>query len=284
MAVIKNHFETTLSDDITLTTHTITGLTAEGSSTNIANFCQDGTLYFLKSIYKSLIDAGYTDAVLNEEDYSITVLGFKFYVISKSVNAISAITLYPIIYVYGIGLDIGANISNNNNNYWLNESSKKTLSYNIIIRGDENCIQIAYSSFIYPNSEVPLIFIAKAKNLITDKESFCYCYRFNDGVYDLVYFREKEALYTNQKQRINYENFFPTYYISAGNNTNSKFVCEPILGNCGTYLTYSLLKCNSVNFERGKYYKIGNDLYFCYGYKLGTATSYDGSYLLFKVS
>lgn len=284
MAVIKNHFETTLSDDITLTTHTITGLTAEGSSTNVTNFCQDGTIYFLKSIYKSLTDAGYTDATINEEDYSITVLGFKFFVISISGNTPPNLRLFPYIYVPGSASRLDSSASNNN--YLLNEFDKTTLSYNIIIRGDENCVQISYSSFSYPNSEVPLIFIAKAKNLITDKEAFCYFYIFekaNSAQY--IYFRDKDKLYNTVYNNIYSDMlYFPAFYGRTGNNTQSKFVCEPVLGNYGTYLIYSLLKCNSVNFEKGKYYKIGNDLYFCHGYKLGSSASYDGSYLLFKVS
>lgn len=291
MAVIKNHFETTLSDDIAINTYNITGLTAEDSSTSLNFFCQEGTLYFLKSIYKTLVDAGYTDAVMNEEEYSITVLGFKFFaVVRGDSNTISNLRLYPYLYVYGngsafnyISTSIGQQTRYSLSNIL---SYEKTLSYNIIVRGDENCIQIAYSSFAYPNSEVPFIFIAKAKNLITSKDAFCY----NNGFYDnssnyIVYFRDKEDLYTSTKDVVNSgTSYFSTYYSYTGLNTQSKLVCEPILGNYGTYLTYSMLKCNSVNFERGKYYKIGNDLYFCNGHKFVNATAYEGSYLLFKVS
>lgn len=291
MAVIKNHFETTLSDS-TLSMHTITGLTAEDSRTSVPKYCHEGTLYFLKSVYKSLTDAGYTDTVINEEDFSITVLGFKLFILTTNYNSSSLMT-YPSVYVYGTDKTFSykASLSTGYSNYTINNciTYGKTLSYNIIVRGDENCVQIAYSSFSYPNSEVPLIFIAKAKNLITEKEAFCCCSDFTDNNnYSPIYFKEKNDLYTctfgDANSSNTYKNYFQTFYLSLGNNTNSKFVCEPILGNYGTFLTYSLLKCNSVNFERGKYYKIGNDLYFCYGYKLGTATSYDGSYLLFKVS
>lgn len=293
MAIIKNHFETTLSDDIALTTHTITGLTAADSSTSVNYFCQQASLYFLKSIYKTLIDAGYSDAAKNEVEFSITVLGFKFFVLVPSYYDIQKLTLFPSVHVHGLSnkLNTFSNSSSANSGriYTLNDISTyaKTLSYNIIIRGDEKCVQIAYSSYDYPNSEVPLIFIANAKNLITSEDSFLYGSEFTDNSTDHVYFRDKNNLYNNIHQSINnnsYNGYFSTYYTYTGLNTQSKFVCEPILGNYGTYLIYSLLKCNDVYFERGKYYKIGDDLYFCYGYKEGSATSYNGSYLLFKVS
>lgn len=292
MAVIKNHFETTISNEAILSTHTITGLTAADSSTSVNYFCQEASLYFLKSIYKTLSDAGYTDATMNEEDFSITVLGFKFFTFCGGASN-AMYYLVPKIYTYG---NEALFSYSTDHKYTINDGYNKNynnISYSLIIRGDENCMQISFSSCRYPNSEMFLLFIAKAKNLITAEDAFLYFpYLLDNAASCYTYIRNKNDLYNTIKSNT-YGTYngalniggLPTYYRNNDLNTSqSKFVCEPVLGNYGTYLIYSLLKCNDVYFERGKYYKIGDDLYFCYGYKEGSATSYNGSYLLFKVS
>ena len=291
MAVVKNTFTTTLSDNISPTNYIITGLTSATSTTSVSYMWEEASLYLLQSIYQTLVDAGYTDAVMDKTDYSITVLGFKFFVLSKSDD--SSFHSFPCVYCYGTSKNYSKySVYYNYRGYYsLNDftSAGRTLSYNIIVRGDENCVQISYGSYMYPNSEVPIIFIAKAKNLITSEDAFCWTYYFDDSMNSddtHIYFRNKNELY-NYFELNFYEDpakGFDTYYPYTGLNSQYKMVCEPVLGYYGSFYIYSMIKCNDQYFEHGKYYKIGSDIYFCYGYKLDKSKYYDGAYLLFKVS
>lgn len=301
MAVVKNHFETTLSDT-SVATHTITGLTSETSTTNVNYVNQEASLYFLRSIHKTLLDAGYSDAVKNELEYSISVFGFKFFVliISTSSSAISG--LYPSIYTYGIDRNIcSTNASSYKNGLLINnyyDSHTAQISYNIIVRGDENCISISYSSYKFQDFDIPIIFIAKAKNLITSENSYFFSGFPQDEIYsDYTFIRNKENLYTYYPlyfnyTNYNYKNILHTRYDTVGLNTDTKFICEPILCYYGSFLIHSLLKCNTT-FDYGKYYKLGSDIYMCYGYRFYTASninnlnplpSWAGPKFLFKIS
>ena len=291
MAVVKNTFTTTLSDNISPTNYIITGLTSATSTTSVSYMWEEASLYLLQSIYQTLVDAGYTDAVMDKTDYSITVLGFKFFVLSKSDD--SSFHSFPCVYCYGTSKNYSKySVYYNYRGYYsLNDftSAGRTLSYNIIVRGDENCVQISYGSYMYPNSEVPIIFIAKAKNLITSEDAFCWTYYFDASVNSddtHIYFRNKNELYNYFELNFyeNPEKGFDTYYPYTGLNSQYKMVCEPVLGYYGSFYIYSMIKCNNQYFEHGKYYKIGSDIYFCYGYKLDKSKYYDGTYLLFKVS
>ena len=291
MAVVKNTFTTTLSDNISPTNYIITGLTSATSTTSVSYMWEEASLYLLQSIYQTLVDAGYTDAVMDKTDYSITVLGFKFFVLSKSDD--SSFHSFPCVYCYGTSKNYSkySVYSSYRKYYSLNDftSAGRTLSYNIIVRGDENCVQISYGSYMYPNSEVPIIFIAKAKNLITSEDAFCWTYYFDDSMNSddtHIYFRNKNELYNYFELNFygNSAKGFDTYYPYTGLNSQYKMVCEPVLGYYGSFYIYSMIKCNNQYFEHGKYYKIGSDIYFCYGYKLENSKYYDGAYLLFKVS
>lgn len=291
MAVVKNTFTTTLSDNISPTNYIITGLTSATSTTSVSYMWEEASLYLLQSIYQTLVDAGYTDAVMDKTDYSITVLGFKFFVLSKSDD--SSFHSFPCVYCYGTSKNYSKySVSSGYRRYYsLNDftSAGRTLSYNIIVRGDENCVQISYGSYMYPNSEVPIIFIAKAKNLITSEDAFCWTYYFDASINlddTHIYFRNKNELYNYFELNFyrNPEKGFDTYYPYTGLNSQYKMVCEPVLGYYGSFYIYSMIKCNDQYFEHGKYYKIGSDIYFCYGYKLNESKYYDGTYLLFKVS
>lgn len=282
MAVVKNTFTKTLSS-ITSASHTITGLTSSTSTTSVSYVSKELSTQFLTSIWQSLLDAGYSDASMNTTDYSITVLGFKFFALCKTYSS-SNFRSYPMIYTHGSSSVLS--VTSDSTTYYINNSSTYSdLSYKIIIRGDSNCVGIWYGSYSYPNSEVPLIFIAKAKNLITGGDAYCYCNRWYDSSTSYyVYFKNKSDLYTNNYVKTNASDFsLTTYYNATGLNTTTKIICEPVLGYYGAFYIYGLIKCNK-NFALGNYYGIGTDKYYCYGYKEGSSSSYSGSYLLMKIS
>ena len=71
MSVMRNTFSGELSASPNLSTsyktHTITGLTSETSTTNINYMNAEASLHFLNALHKTLVDAGYGDAVKNGE-------------------------------------------------------------------------------------------------------------------------------------------------------------------------------------------------------------------------
>lgn len=77
--VVRNAYSGSYSS-LTSETLTIVGLTSETSTTNVT-IIKELSTEFLNSVYETIVDAGYSDAVKNEEEYSIRVLGFKFYVV-----------------------------------------------------------------------------------------------------------------------------------------------------------------------------------------------------------
>lgn len=100
MSVMRNTFSGVLSAAPNLSTsyktHTITGLISETSTTNVSYMNPEASLHFLNALHKTLVDAGYGDAVKNEADYSISVLGFKFFAITTGSSS-----LIPSIYIHG---------------------------------------------------------------------------------------------------------------------------------------------------------------------------------------
>ena len=280
MAVVRNHFEKELSD-ASMIYITITGLTSENSILNNVSCNIESSLYLLRSIYKSLIDAGYTDVIKNEEEYSISVFGFKFFVINAPYSNNSKINNID-IYIYGAATRI-SNFDKNSSgcNSIISEDCTK-ISFDIIIRGDKNCVYISYISAKYPLLERPIIFIAKSKNLITSEDAF-FCYSYESLG---AYIRNKNNLYNLYNLKFNDSNYglLQTKNTMAGLSIPSKFVCEPITCYYGSFLVYSILKCNLINFCQMKYYKIGTDIYYCCGYTTGSSAIPTGAPFLFKVS
>ncbi len=256
MSVMRNTFSGTLSASTNISTsyktHTITGLTSETSTTNINYMNPEASIHFLNALHKTLVDAGYGDAIKNDDEYSITVLGFKFFVFIVGNNSI-----YPHIYTTGTTNQFVYNSAI----YSINNPVQpfKDLEYNIIIRGDSNHFSIYYGSYNNPTAEHPLFSIAKGKNLITSSDIYMFGQGISNSSY--IYMREKNDLYNCFANSISN----PMDKYTEGNkglNTNSKFVCVPQLAYYNTCLIYSMIKGNSVVFTPYKYYKIGNEIYF----------------------
>lgn len=265
---MRNTFSGELSASPNLSTsyktHTITGLTSEASTTNVNYMNPEASLHFLNAMHKTLVDAGYGDAVKNETEYSITVLGFKFFVFVAGSGYIC-----PFIHTTGTT----SYFANNGATYSINNGSSsmyyKELGYNITIRGDSNHVSIYYGSHNYPTEEHLLFSIAKGKNLITSSDIYMFGKSISDSSY--IFMREKNNLYNCFANSVSN----PLDKYTEGNkglNTNSKFVCVPQLAYYNTCLIYSMIQGNSAIFTPGKYYKIGNEIYYNekgYLYKVG---------------
>ncbi len=263
MSVMRNTFSGELSASPNLSTsyktHTITGLTSETSTTNVNYMNAEASLHFLNALHKTLVDAGYGDAVKNETEYSITVLGFKFFVF-----IIGSAHITPHIYTTGT-----TNSFANSNSNAINNSTYKKLEYNITIRGDSNHVSIYYGSYNNPTGEYFLFSIAKGKNLITSTDIYMFGQSISN--YNYIFMREKDALYNCFANNV-YNPLDKYIESNKGLNTNSKFVCVPQLAYYNTCLIYSMIQGNSAVFTSGKYYKIGNEIYYNengYLYKVG---------------
>lgn len=246
--VVRNAYSGSYSS-LTSETLTIVGLTSETSTTNVT-IVKELSTEFLNSVYETIVDAGYSVAVKNAEEYSITVLGFKFYVVVNT-------NYYPCVYCtpYGSSLyesrSIASKISNTQYDYM----------YNITVRGDSNFVYITYGSYSYYDEECGLFIIGKAKNLITEEDAYYFgkALYYNSSGYN--------AFIINKNHNYNY--IFNSYtllsepYSNSGLNTKTKYVCEPQLAYNGTYLLYSMIRSNKEVFIQGNYYKIGNDIYYC---------------------
>lgn len=285
MAVIKNTFSTTL-DTVTTKTHNIIGLSSETSTTSLSYMTPEVSSYFLKALYQTLIDAGYNDTTMNEDDYSITVLGFKFFVlISSNSSNPSSYIFCPMIYTYGINNYMSDNL---NTYIALNNTGKLNLEFNITVRGDKNFIWISYGSFYYPNYDISLFVFAKGKNLISGETN--YLFGTSLGRTHKLYCRNQSELYiiTDLSDLDNTSLGSNVYYNSQGYNTQSKMVLQPLLLNYGTCFYPSLIIPNN-NIIGNKYYKIGSDIYFAAEnvyYYISNSRLYtvSGGKCLFKVS
>lgn len=264
MAVIRKTFTGNLSGTPTGVAYTITGLTSESSTTNVTGTVIEATLHFLDSLYQTLIEAGYNDTVKNENDYSITILGFKVFVIC----IVSSNRIYPKIYTCGNKSGVLPNSTTSASSSLAinnNTSPYTNLSYNVLVRGDSNHVSIYLGSFQNPNADYVLYSIAKGKDLITSSDIYMYASKINGT----QYICKKDDLYTLIVNGSSVYNATPSV---SGLNTNSKFVCVPQLIHNNTILIPSMIQGNSAIFETGKYYKIGSEIYYNengYLYKVG---------------
>jgi len=264
MSVVRKTFTGTLSETPTGVTHTITGLTSESSTTNVAGTVTEATLHFLDALYQTLLDAGYSDTIKNENDYSVIVLGFKIFVICVQAGS----RIYPKIYTCGNKSGVYPNSStsssaslaiNSNTNPYTN------LSYNILVRGDTSHVSIYLGTFQKPNEDYVLYSVTKGIDLITSSDIYMYASKISGT----QYICKKDDIYT---LIVNGSSVYNTTPSVSGLNTNSKFVCVPQLVYNNTILIPSMIQGNSAIFAANKYYKIGSEIYYNengYLYKVG---------------
>lgn len=221
--VVRNAYSGSYAS-LTSETLTIVGLTSETSTTNVT-IIKELSEEFLNSVYETIVDAGYSDAVKNEDEYSIRVLGFKFYVV---VNTSYSPYVYakPINNNLATSYSIAKKINNTQYDYM----------YNVTIRGDSNIIVISYEGYdYYGTREYTLFFIAKAKNLITGENG----YFFGSN----MYYSSSSAInyIINNEHNYNYIYGTGSYglleppHTNSGINIKNKYVCEPQLAYNGTY-------------------------------------------------
>lgn len=255
-------------DQSTIQSISIKGLISETSATPINYVCTELSKIFLNSVYETLDEAGYADTVKNEDEYSITVFGLKFYILlisnttSISSNTVIRLETYctcrrgeTYLNLASSGIIIGKNVNN-----------KLQYKYNITVKGDTKLALINFGGYDTYSNNYHLFLIAKVKNLITQGEGILYspvpllyssseCYIIDED--DSIYNYKTISWYNNPYI------FSSPYTNGTGLNTNTKYVCEPQLIYYGSYMVYSMIRANTQLFTKGHYYKIGSNIYYC---------------------
>lgn len=260
MAVVRNKFTHTMKSTETIQ-YQIPGLISENSKQTVAYVSTEASLYLLKAIYQTLIDAGYSDTTIDETDYSITVLGFKFYALVRA-NSTTFGYVCATTYTHHQQSSQSALQNYFSATAALNEEGGTDLSFTIIVRGDgKNAVIITLGSYSYRDNEVVLLTLAKAKNLLTSEDAFY----FGDSPGSAgasVYLRNKNSLYECYESKIGTD--CNLYWTNAGLNTTSKMICMPVFAYYGSFLIKGILQCNNVTLIIGKYYRVGDDIYYYY--------------------
>lgn len=253
MAVITKTFTGTLSDT-TNTAITIKGLISETSTMSV-NANLEATSHFLNALYQTLIEAGYEDTEINEDEYYVTILGAKVF---SCVDKSGCVYLYIEGCYHNFLSHTGYKILHNSNN----------LNYGIILRGGKNNVRIkllfANSSGLLVNTEISSIMVFSAQNIIHNNSAYIFASDFAKGP---VIIRESPQLYspTFSYSLASDRTIFTAYLTSKGNNTSEKYVVVPQLAYENSYLVPGMIQGNSTIFTNDKYYKIGTDTYYCEG-------------------
>lgn len=252
---------------------------------NICYHCPRYSSAFLNDMYSLLIDSGYSDAVKNDEDYMITVLGLKIICLVETTNTFN-VTNYcqPIIFLLGytdklvkIGITTDyAGSSGLSEENIINKNDKTDMNYNLLLKGDNNGFAIYYGSYSYPNAKYQFLHIRKCKNLMDDKEMFFISKSLDSGSgtpYILYNSNSYKGIFIDLdleystpltiSSGTNLNSFFGYFSDGVGYNTNHRYVTYPVICYYGTILMYGMIMSNSSIFSSGNYYKIGTDVYYC---------------------
>lgn len=288
MANVRNTFNITLGSVTIVEDKAFPGMTDDGGIVEDC-FVTEATAAFQKAIYRTLLDAGY-EATMNEEAYSVTVLGFTFFPLihSTKVNA-EYYTAYPYLYAYGhdeylSGGNVQAKCLNNG-------SGGMNLNFSIHVRGDENSVAITFGGYDDIDRNYLLLLVSRATNMVDQSKWYFYTCAYqtaNNANY--CYYRSEADVYTvYQENRLSTSssyNYSTFCYPSMGSlgQSESKITCLPVICHCGSILAYPLLAGHD-DFEGGGYYRIGEHIYwFVATSSSATGYSINGLGFFLKVS
>lgn len=276
MACIENYFNLAVSD-LTTTTHAITGLTSSSSTTNVSYVSKEASLLLAKAVHQTLLDGGY-DAVLDETNYKITVLGFSFFVLGVGTSS-TIQRLY--LRIYTIGSTSAIETSTGSATYYMNNASGSgVMDFCLRLRGDKNGFVITYSSGAVYTRDVNCIALAKGINLATGDDAWLY----GNAFYTNSYIMLSSNIYS--QEQLNSTSDINLMYEGQGLNTDTMIAYSPILVWYKSIYTPSLIGGATSYITKGKYYQIGNEIFWAAGYKTSTSTtgSYSGACTLIRVS
>lgn len=258
--VIKNTFSGTVDSSKYDTNESIKlPLTSATSQDSVSHY-PVWSKVALNAIYKTLVDAGYTP-IKNEAEYSISIWGFKFYVL---VNNSSSGT----ISIYRNG-DTSAYCS-----YYTYMRSSRSLQSNeykfiLTIRGNDDMFEMTFSPCDNITTEYWMFAISKAVHIPTK----------SDVIYTMLSYSSSSVI-SNAFEKSNlYDSLSRHTILSQTVNSISDFINYIGMGkgyikvplftigfDCMIKGAILCLQTTSNLTAFHQYYKIGNEIYYCGGY------------------
>ena len=266
--VIKNTFSGTVDSSKYSTSESIKlPLTSATSQDSVSHY-PVWSKVALNAIYKTLVDAGYTP-IKNEAEYSISIWGFKFYVL---------VTNYGngTISIYRNG-DTSAYCS-----YYTDMRGSRSLQSNeykfiLTIRGNDNMFEMTFSSDSSITTEYWMFAISKAVHIPTKSDVIYTMLSYSSSTVVFNAF-EKSNLYNSLSchkilsQTVNDISSFMNY-IGMGKG----YIKVPLFTTGFDCMIKGAILCLEITSDLtafNQYYKIGNEIYYCGG------RSNDMSYLI----
>lgn len=266
--VIKNTFSGTVDSSKYSTGESINlPLTSATSQDSVSHY-PVWSKVALNAIYKTFVDAGYTP-IKNEAEYSISIWGFKFYVL---------VTNYGngTISIYRNG-DTGAYCS-----YYTDMRSSRSLQSNeykfiLTIRGNDDMFEMTFSSASNITTEYWMFAISKAVHIPTKSDVIYTMLSYSSSTVVFNAF-EKSNLYNSLSchkilsQTVNDISSFMNY-IGMGKG----YIKVPLFTTGFDCMIKGAILCLEITSDLtafNQYYKIGNEIYYCGG------RSNDMSYLI----
>lgn len=262
--VIKNTFSGTVDSSKYTTSETIKlPLTSATSQDSISHY-PVWSKVALNAIYKTLVDAGYTP-IKNEAEYSISIWGFKFYVLVTNYSS-GTISIYrngnrAAYCDYYTSMRTG-DLSNNEYKFILT------------IRGNDDMFEMNFSSYSNMTTEYWIFAISKAVYIPTK----------SDVIYTMFLY-SSSTVYPWAVEKSNLYNSLTTYNIlnrTVDNLTVFKnyvgvgkgYIKIPLFTVAFDCMIKGAIMClytSSYFTEFNKYYKIGNEIYYCSGCSYSTS-------------
>lgn len=204
---------------------------------------------FAHAIYTTLLDAGY-NATYNENVCSINIWGFEFYPIINS---------YIQVFIKGLSNSTPL-ISNNSTTYRINVNS--SYSFSVTVRGSSDAFNILIGGMGYETSENPILFLAKAVHIPTNKNGF-FCMSdlcSSSNIYSHTYFEDN--LYTIYNKCTNYLKYFSVNNQANYLGTGKGYILVPQLTSDSAWYIKGLVESNTALLSPNKYYKLNNEIYY----------------------
>lgn len=259
--VIKNTFSGTVDSSKYNISETIKLPLTSATSQNSVSHYPVWSKVALNAIYKTLVDAEYTP-IKNEAEYSISIWGFKFYVLVTNYGSGS-------ISIYRNGDDIHRYCDYVTSMRSSNSLQSNEYKFILTIRGNDDMFEMTFSSCSNITTEYWIFAISKAVHIPT-KSDVIYTMLLCSSSTVIFNAFEKSNLYNSLSchkilsQTVNDISSFMNY-IGMGKG----YIKVPLFTtgfDCMIKGAILCLKTTSDLTAFNQYYKIGNEIYYCGGY------------------
>lgn len=212
---------------------------------------------FFDAIYQTLVNGGY-EPIKNDEEYSISLWGFKFYVLSDASNSYfyPKITINGISGTFTVGSYIMANSSYSDNN-------KVDYNFTLTLRGSDNVCTLTFICQNDSPREYGIFFLGKAIYTPMKEDYFVFdtiittspYFIKKSNLYD--YFQNSSCRFMSVQTNYSYDKYSTYYGIGKGYNK------VPLMTEQCDFIIKDMLHTTDDNIiQMGNYYKIGNEIYY----------------------